>query len=75
MPPSVKSVSGCFTRLSLIILAENSDGLVLAHTMGHEGNLLFGTQIRSLRLPGSLDGAPDVPTAGHPLCHFISRFG
>jgi hypothetical protein len=27
-----------------------------AHTEGHEGNLLAGTQIQSLRMSGPLDG-------------------
>jgi hypothetical protein len=26
-------------------------------------------------MTGPLDGAPDAPTAGHHLCHFIPHFG
>jgi hypothetical protein len=89
MPP-VKSRPGGFTRLSRIILAESLDGLdtkledanledmkleELAHTKGDEGNLSAGTQIRSLRMPGPLDGAPDAPTTGDPFYHFIPRSG
>jgi hypothetical protein len=54
---------------------ENPDGSMLAHTEGHEGNLLVGTQIQSLRMPGPFDVASDEPTAGHPLCLFIPRSG
>jgi hypothetical protein len=32
-------------RPSQVILAENPDGSMVAHTKGHEGNLLVGTQI------------------------------
>jgi hypothetical protein len=53
---------------------ENLDELVLAHTEGREGNLLVETQIRSLRMLGPLDGAPDVLATGHPLCYFIPCF-
>jgi hypothetical protein len=31
--------------LSQVILAENPDGSMQAHTKGHKGNLLVGTQI------------------------------
>jgi hypothetical protein len=48
---------------------------MLAHMKGREGNLLFGTHIRSLRMSGPLNGALDAPAAGHPLCHFIPRSG
>jgi hypothetical protein len=34
-----------FTRLSRMILAENSDGSMSADMKGREGNLLFRTQI------------------------------
>jgi hypothetical protein len=54
---------------------ENPDSLVLAHTEGREGNLLIGTQIRSLRMPGLLDGALDALAADHPLCPFIPSSG
>jgi hypothetical protein len=70
MPP-VKSTPGEFTRLSRVILAKNPDDSVPTHTKGHEGNLLVGTQIRSLRMSGALDGALDVPATSHPLCHFV----
>jgi hypothetical protein len=33
------------------------------------------TQIRNLRMPGPLDGAPDAPAAGDPLCHFVPCSG
>jgi hypothetical protein len=46
-----------------------------AHTKECEGNLLVGTQIWSLRVPGPLDGASDAPTAGHLLCRFVPRSG
>jgi hypothetical protein len=52
---------------------ENPDGPMPAHTKGREGNLSVMAQILSLRMPGPLNGAPGAPTAGHPLCHFISR--
>jgi hypothetical protein len=58
-------------RLSRIILAENPDGSMPAHMEGHEGKLLVETQIQSLRMSGFIDGAPDVPAAGHPLCRFV----
>jgi hypothetical protein len=45
-----------------------------SHMVGHEGNLLVGTQIQNLRMSGSLDGALGVPAIGHPLCYFVSRF-
>jgi hypothetical protein len=48
---------------------------VPAHTDGCEGNLLVETQIRSLRIPGPLNGVLDVPAAGHPLCRFLPRSG
>jgi hypothetical protein len=41
-----------------------------AHRKGREGNLSVETQIRSFRVPGPLDGAPNALVAGHPLCHF-----
>jgi hypothetical protein len=69
-PPPIKSRPSGFTRLSSVILAENPDASMLAHTKGCEGNPLVGTQIRSLRMTGLLDGASNAPTAGHPLCHF-----
>jgi hypothetical protein len=62
-------------RLSRVILAENSDVSMLAHMEGHEENLLVGTKIRSLRISGPLNGAPGVPTAGHPLCPFVPHSG
>jgi hypothetical protein len=62
-------------RLSRVILEENPDGLITAHMKGREENLLVGTQIRSLRMSGPLDGAPGAPTAGHPLCCFVPHFG
>jgi hypothetical protein len=74
-PSSVKSELGGFTRLSQVILAEYSNGSMLAHMKGCEGNLSVETQIRSFRVPGPLDGAPNVLVAGHPLCHFVSRSG
>jgi hypothetical protein len=66
MPP-IKSGSGGFTRLPQIIHAKNLDGSMSTHTEGHDGNLSFGTQIRSLRMSGPLDGASDAPATGHPL--------
>jgi hypothetical protein len=65
MPP-VKSRLDGFTHLSRIILAKNPDGSMPAHTKGCEGNLLLKTQIRSLRMSGPLDGAPDALTTGSP---------
>jgi hypothetical protein len=47
---------------------------MLAHTKGREENLLAGTQIRSLRMSGPLDGVPDMLAIGHPLCRFIPCF-
>jgi hypothetical protein len=44
-PPSIKSRLGGFMSLSQVILAENPDGSMQAHTKGHKGNLLVGTQI------------------------------
>jgi hypothetical protein len=58
-------------RFSWVILVEDRDGSMLAHTEWHEGNLLVRTQIRSLRMLGLLNGSPGGPTAGHPLCHFV----
>jgi hypothetical protein len=46
-----------------------------AHTKGREGNLLFETQIRSLRMSDHLDKALDALAAIHPLCRFVPRFG
>jgi hypothetical protein len=45
---------------------KNLDSSVPAHPQGREGNLLVGTQIRSLKVPSALDGAPDVPAASPP---------
>jgi hypothetical protein len=45
MPPLIKSGSGGFTHLSWVILAENSDGSMLAHMKGRKGNLPIRTQI------------------------------
>jgi hypothetical protein len=45
------------------------------HTERRDGNHLFKTQLQSLKMPGPLDGAPDAPAAGHPLCHFIPHYG
>jgi hypothetical protein len=75
MPPLIKSGPGGFTHLSWVILAENPDGSMPAHTKGHEGNLPVGSQIQSLRMLSPLDGALGEPTAGHPLCRFIPRSG
>jgi hypothetical protein len=75
MPPLIKSESGGFKRVSQIISVENLDGLMAAHTEGRDRNLPFGTQIRSLMMLGPLNGAPDAPTASHPLCRFIPRSG
>jgi hypothetical protein len=50
---------------------ENPDGQVPFHMKGREGIHHAGTQIRNLRMSSPLDGAPDVPAAGHPLCCFI----
>jgi hypothetical protein len=61
--------------LSRVILVENPDGSMQAHTEGCEGNLLIETQIRSLGMLGPLDGAPGAPTTGHTLCHFVPRSG
>jgi hypothetical protein len=58
MPPTpIKFGPGGFTHLSQVIIAENPDGSMLVHTGGHQGNLLDGTQIQSLRMPGPFDGA------------------
>jgi hypothetical protein len=46
---------------------------MLAHMKGREGNLPAGTQIRSLRMSGLLDGGPDALAANHPLCRFAPR--
>jgi hypothetical protein len=54
---------------------ENPNGSVLAHTEVCEENILAETQIRSLRMLGPLDGAPDALVACHPLCHFVPRSG
>jgi hypothetical protein len=73
--PLVKSEPGGFTHLSQVILAENPDGSMPAHMKGREGNLTIGTQMRSLRVLGPLNGAPDAPVDGHSLCCFIPRSG
>jgi hypothetical protein len=39
----IRSELGGFTRLSQVILVENSDGSMPAHMKGREGNLLIGT--------------------------------
>jgi hypothetical protein len=52
--------------LSRVILAENLDGSVPAHTKGREGNLPVETQIRRLSISSPLDGALDAPAIGHP---------
>jgi hypothetical protein len=62
-------------RLSRVILAENLDGSIPAHTKGHEGNLSVETQIQSLRIPGPLDGALGLPTTSQPLCCFVPNSG
>jgi hypothetical protein len=62
-------------RLSRVILAENPDGSMPAHTKGREGNLSVGTQIRNLRMSGPLDGGLGAPTLSHHLCHFVPHFG
>jgi hypothetical protein len=62
-------------RHSRVIPVETPDGLMPVHMKGCEGNLLVGTLIQSLRIPGPLDGAPGAPTTGHPSCHFIPRSG
>jgi hypothetical protein len=54
---------------------ENPDGSILAHTKGHDGNVRVGTLIQSLSMSGPLDGAPGVPTTGHPLCRFVPYSG
>jgi hypothetical protein len=54
---SMKSGPGGFTRLFRVILAENPDGSMPAHTKGLEGNLVVQTQIQSMRMPGPLTGA------------------
>jgi hypothetical protein len=46
-----------------------------AHMEEREANLSVGTQIQSFKMLGPLDGAPDVPTAGHPLCRFDPHSG
>jgi hypothetical protein len=61
--------------LSWIIPIENLDGSMPAHMKERDGNLLFDTQIQSLRVLGPLDGALNAPAAGHPLCRFIPRSG
>jgi hypothetical protein len=73
--PLIKFRPGGFTRLSRIILVENSDGLMLVCIKGREGNLLVGTQIRNLRMLVPLDGTSGAPTADHPLCRFIPCSG
>jgi hypothetical protein len=62
-------------RLSWIIIAENPDGSVPAHTKGRKGNLPVMTHIQSFRMSGSLDELPDAPATGHPFCHFIPCSG
>jgi hypothetical protein len=54
---------------------ENQNGSVTAHTMGREGSLPIRTQIQSLRMLGPLNGAPNKPVSGHPLCYFIPHSG
>jgi hypothetical protein len=71
--PLVKSGLGDFMRLSRVILVENPDVSMPAHTKGCERNLVIGTQVRSLRMSGPLGGAPGAPTVDHPLCHFVPR--
>jgi hypothetical protein len=51
------------------------DDLVLAHTEGHEGNLLVNIQVQSLRMLDPLDGSLNKPAASHTLCHFVPRSG
>jgi hypothetical protein len=51
-PPPMNSGPGDFTHLSRVILVENLDGSIPAHTKGREGNLSVRTQIRSLRMLG-----------------------
>jgi hypothetical protein len=75
MPPLIKSGTGGFTRLSWVILPKNLDSSMLAHKKACEGNLPVGTQIRSLRMLDSLDGALGAPTNGHPLCRFVPCSG
>jgi hypothetical protein len=60
--------------LSWVIHIENSDGS-MPPTEGHEGNLLVWTQIQSMMVSRPLDGAPDMPASGHPLCHLVIRSG
>jgi hypothetical protein len=59
--------------LSQVIIEENPDGSMPAHTKGREGNLPVGTQIRTLRMLGPLDGALGETTVGHPFCRFVPR--
>jgi hypothetical protein len=42
---------------------------------GYEGNLPVQTQMQSVRAPGPLNGALDVPTDSHHLCRFVPRSG
>jgi hypothetical protein len=60
-------------RLSQVILVKTPEVLMAAHMKGHESNLPVETQIRSLMMSGPLNGATDVPAAGHPLCCFVPR--
>jgi hypothetical protein len=59
-------------RLSRVILAKNLDGSMPAHTKGLEENLPVGTQIRSLKMLGPLDGAPNALTASQPFVSHCS---
>jgi cellulase/cellobiase CelA1 len=71
MPP-IKSEPGGFKHLFWVIPSgENLDGSALTHTEGRKGNLLVRTQIRSLRISGPLDGAPDEPVAGQSFHHSL----
>jgi hypothetical protein len=62
---------GGFTRLSWVFQAENTDGLMPAHTEGHDRNLFVGTQVLSLRILGPLDGAPGARQLLAILCVFV----
>jgi hypothetical protein len=53
----IKFGSGGFTRLSQVILEEDLDGSMPAHTKESEGNHPVETQIRSLRISCPLDEA------------------